>query len=273
MDRAGHAAFGRQYLTGSFYLYHSFSVIVAQPLSSMLAGKNMMKCWICNDPAETREHVIKQSDIRRLFGRGPYPKDKRLKRTDQNQTKKIIQSEDSIHIKYQKSLCKYCNSTRSQPWDRAYDEFIEYILIHASELKKKYRIDFTEVTQTDINKFTSNLYSFFVKAFGCQLQEHGQKPPLELSEFLLGKRATTNLKVSLAIYESMPQNLTSPMIQIHNLEGDFDNFLKKPVNFTWSISIEWLTICFWFNKEPSEDLGSPFIGDIDNINIGSYKEI
>jgi hypothetical protein len=29
--------FERQYLTGSFYLYHSFSVIVAQPLSSMLA--------------------------------------------------------------------------------------------------------------------------------------------------------------------------------------------------------------------------------------------
>jgi hypothetical protein len=27
------AAFGRQYLTGSFYLYHSFWVIVAQPLS------------------------------------------------------------------------------------------------------------------------------------------------------------------------------------------------------------------------------------------------
>ena len=26
--------FERQYLTGSFYLYHSFSVIVAQPLSS-----------------------------------------------------------------------------------------------------------------------------------------------------------------------------------------------------------------------------------------------
>jgi len=28
------AAFGRQCLSGSFYLYHSFSVIVAQPLSS-----------------------------------------------------------------------------------------------------------------------------------------------------------------------------------------------------------------------------------------------
>jgi len=30
------AAFGRQYLIGSFYLYQSFSVIVAQPLSFTL---------------------------------------------------------------------------------------------------------------------------------------------------------------------------------------------------------------------------------------------
>jgi hypothetical protein len=29
------AAFEKQYLTGSFYLYHGFSVIVAQPLSFM----------------------------------------------------------------------------------------------------------------------------------------------------------------------------------------------------------------------------------------------
>jgi hypothetical protein len=31
------AAFEKQYLTGSFYLYHGFSVIVAQPLSFTMA--------------------------------------------------------------------------------------------------------------------------------------------------------------------------------------------------------------------------------------------
>jgi hypothetical protein len=36
MDKAV-PLFERQYLTGSFYLYHSFSVIVAQPLSFTLA--------------------------------------------------------------------------------------------------------------------------------------------------------------------------------------------------------------------------------------------
>jgi hypothetical protein len=41
MDWAGQAAFGRQYLTGSFYLYHSFSVIAAQPLSFTLGNRNL----------------------------------------------------------------------------------------------------------------------------------------------------------------------------------------------------------------------------------------
>jgi hypothetical protein len=228
-----------------------------------------MKCWICNNPADTREHVIKQSDIRRLFGRGPYPKGKRLKRTDQNRSKKLIQSEDSIHIKYQKNLCKECNSSRSQPWDEAYDKFMEYFIFHESELKKIRKVDFKNIAQYDNGIFSKRLYSYFIKSFGCQLQESGQIPPIELSEILLEKRNNTNLKVTFATYERMPQNLTSPMIQIHDLEGDFDNLLKKPLNFTWAVSIAWLTIIFWFNKVPAVALGSPFVGDAGNIDIGS----
>ena len=37
------AAFERQYLLGNFYLYHSFSVIVAQPLSFTFGGHNNTK--------------------------------------------------------------------------------------------------------------------------------------------------------------------------------------------------------------------------------------
>jgi hypothetical protein len=233
-----------------------------------------MTCWICNSPADTREHVIKQSDIKRLFGCGPYPKGNRLKRIDQNGTKKLIQSKDSIHIKYQKSLCKDCNSSRSQPWDKAYDLFMECLLSHESEVKRTRKINFKNMVEgCDIGTFSKNLYSYFIKAFGCQLREAGQNPPTELSDFLSGNRTNTNLKISFAIYESLPQNPTFPMIQIHNLEGVFDNLLKKPINFTWAVSIEWLTILFWFKKTPEVALGSAFDGDIHSLSIGSYKNI
>src|SRR5208337_2466687 len=101
--------------------------------------ENFMKdpsCWICGDKADTREHTIKQSDMRRLFGSGPYRKEKRLVRTDEARNKKIIQSKDSVHIKYQPSLCQYCNSTRSQPWDQAYDMFMEFIQLHRQRIKQ-----------------------------------------------------------------------------------------------------------------------------------------
>jgi len=192
---------------------------------------------------------------------------------DQDEKQQLIQSEDSVHIKYQKSLCQKCNSSRSQPWDEAYDQFMEYILSHESELKRIREVDFGKMVNGDFGNFCRSLYSYFTKAFGCQLREHGQDPPLELSDFLLERRNNTNLKMSFAIYESIPYNLTSPMIQIHNLEGDFDNLLGKPLNFTWAVSTEWLTTMFWFNKTPEVALGSAFIGNVGSVDIGSYKEM
>ncbi len=140
-------------------------------------------CWICGDRAETREHTIKQSDIRRLFGSGPYGKGKRLVRADEARNKKIIQSKNSVHIKYQPSLCQYCNSTRSQPWDQAYDKFMEFIQTNSQRIKQTKKIKLSEIMPGNISKLAINLYSYFVKAFGCQLVEHRQNPT-DLSDYL-----------------------------------------------------------------------------------------
>jgi len=234
--------------------------------------KNSSLCWICGAAANTREHTIKQSDIRRLFGTGPYAKGKRLVRTDEGGSKKIIQSEDSVHIKYQQSLCEHCNSGRSQPWDEAYDNFMEFVQAHAQELKRTLKIDLNRIVQNHGNEFAENLYSYLVKAFGCQLQEHGQQPPLELSEYLLGKRNNTNLIITFSVYTSIPQQLSSPMVQIHNLEGDVEVDMSRLLNYTWAVSVEWLTIVFWYNKQPTIELGHAWDGTFDQIRMGSYKD-
>ncbi len=43
------AAFERQYLTDSFYFYHSFSVIVAQPLSLVLRSLIKIQTYVLKD--------------------------------------------------------------------------------------------------------------------------------------------------------------------------------------------------------------------------------
>jgi hypothetical protein len=230
-------------------------------------------CWICGDKADTREHTIKQSDIRRLFGSGPYGKQKKLVRTDEARNKKIIQSKDSVYIKYQPSLCQYCNSTRSQPWDQAYDKFMEFINIYSQWIKQTKKINLSEIMPENGNKLAINLYSYLIKAFGCQLVEHGQCPPSDLSEYLLGKRSNTGLVITFAVYSSFPMHLSEPIVQIHNLEGDVEVGRGKPLNYTWAISVEWLTIISWYNKQPSPALGCPWDGTSDQIEIGIYHDI
>ena len=234
--------------------------------------KDFSLCWICGAAANTREHTIKQSDIRRLFGPGPYAKGKRLVRTDERHGKKTIQSEDSVYIKYHRGLCEHCNSGRSQPWDEAYDTFMEFVQAHDRELKFTRMVDLNRIVLNYGSELATNLYSYFVKAFGCQLQEHGQQPPTELCEHLLGKRHNTNLIITFAIYASMPLQLSSPMVQIHNLEGDIEVGTRRPVNYMWAVSIEWFTIVFWYNKPPAIGLGHPWDGTFDQIRMGSYRD-
>jgi hypothetical protein len=226
-------------------------------------------CWICKASADTREHTIKQSDIRRLFGSGPYGKGKRLVRTDEARNKKIIQSKDSVHIKYQPSLCQYCNSTRSQPWDRAYDKFMEFIQIHSQRIKQTKKINLSEIMPGNGSKLAINLYSYFVKAFGCQLVEHGQHLP-DLSDYLLGKKTKTDLVMTFAVDFGLPTHLPAPMVQIHDLEGDVEVGAGRHLNYTWAVSVEWLTIIFWYQKLPSPTLGKPWLGTSDQIEMGFY---
>jgi len=61
------AAFESQYLTDSFYLYHSFSVIVAQPLSSMFGGKEIRLSSVT-----IKRKVSLAENIHRINLRYPY---------------------------------------------------------------------------------------------------------------------------------------------------------------------------------------------------------
>ena len=221
-------------------------------------------CWICGAAADSREHIIKQSDIRRIFGRGPYPKGSRLVRIDDgNDKKKIIQSEDSTHIKYQPCLCYNCNSARSQPWDLAYDRFMDFIQVQSYTVQRTRKIDLGQVAPGGGAQLASNLYAYFVKSFGCKMAEHGQGPPIELREFLLGERNRTELVLSFAVYVNVPKDMPA-MVQIYDLRGDVDDDTGRPLNYTWAVSVEWLTFIFWYHQQVTIGLGRALERDVQS---------
>lgn len=52
-------------------------------------------------------------------------------------------------VRFKRALCTLCNSTRSQPFDRAYDSFSEYVWRNLDDLWHCDYLDMEEVAGAD----------------------------------------------------------------------------------------------------------------------------
>jgi hypothetical protein len=78
--------------------------------------------------ADSREHRHKASDLRREFGRAEYQaRDVILARSD-GRPEELLRGPNASVAKFSNNFCARCNNERSQPFDRAYDTFIEWFL-------------------------------------------------------------------------------------------------------------------------------------------------
>ena len=80
---------------------------------------NTMKCWICENKGDTVEHLIKGSDLRNDFGEVSQTKPLYF-HTDQKKNIPIKSIKKSQRLKSDAPMCNYCNSNRTQPFDRAW---------------------------------------------------------------------------------------------------------------------------------------------------------
>jgi hypothetical protein len=128
-------------------------------------------CWWCQiRPADSREHKFKRTDLVRVHGRGELRGPRTLvvrsgaRSTEHRSTKNKA-------LKFSPSMCEYCNNTRSQPFDRAYDEFIEWVLTNETAVLAERRIDLTAVFGSDQKRKGEDVLRFFVKHICCRLAE------------------------------------------------------------------------------------------------------
>jgi hypothetical protein len=108
---------------------------MSAPAKAVLASR----CWICGQPADTAEHRFKATDIRRairLSQRQPAYLQINLQATN-----KEIDSAKAKALQYSKSLCGYCNNTRTQPYDRAWERLSEYIRTNWREIRRRRSLD------------------------------------------------------------------------------------------------------------------------------------
>lgn len=145
-----------------------------------------MKCWICGiNDADSREHLIKASDIRALFGNISQQKpiynhivDNKYQIISRN---KRIGSSKSDKLKLNLSLCGKCNSDRTSQFDDAWMKLCKYLSRQRLDTPNNLKIHLGNVFPHKRYENALFVHLYFVKHFGCRIVDSAA--PIDTKEF------------------------------------------------------------------------------------------
>jgi len=227
-------------------------------------------CWMCGKPSKTAEHRIKSSDLVERFGKGPYCSDDALVHV-KNGRRRDLQGQNSKLVKYEKNLCAYCNNTVTQPFDKAYEQFIPWVICNESEVLKRRVIDFEDIYGEDWTTKQRDLFKFFAKSFGCRIDEASRDVPRDIVDLMDKDSFETKLYVTLAVNEG--QLLLDPEYQAIGTQDliDYNNRSKgELVGYQCGSHYRWLTIMYWYNYFPLEPVGATWVANSKFLYLGWY---
>jgi len=139
------------------------------------------KCWICGDPADSREHKFKRTDLAHSSATWA-PADQPYFISEGEWRR--IQGPDSRLVKFEKVICQACNNARTQPFDLAYVRFADWVNQKDAGLMQDTQIDFTEIYGSDFQEGVLNLLKYFAKQLGCRIASDDYGLPTNLAASL-----------------------------------------------------------------------------------------
>ena len=135
-----------------------------------------MNCWICGaEYAATREHLVKASDLKALFGKPS--KDKPLFFNASNQQSRSrcrdvkVGSLKSDTLKFAYRICLTCNSKRTQPYDYAWEHGSRELRSAVPRLLEEGSFRANWLFPYDTRRCMLQMHLYFTKLFGCLLVE------------------------------------------------------------------------------------------------------
>lgn len=165
-----------------------------------------ISCWICGDPADSREHKFLRSIIAQLYGSGRGLKDNSGLGFVSRGKARLLQSPKSSYLKFAPSLCRYCNSTRTQSADECFRAFWLSVASHFDQALINGRIDiegWCAVSHTVVLSLQLNAKRYLAKLFGCALSEENWTVPVDLVSFVKGNPNNHKLRFFLAVNEDV----------------------------------------------------------------------
>jgi hypothetical protein len=177
-----------------------------------------MDCWICGEPATTGEHKTKRSDLRSLFGK-PDQRAPLYFHTDQRRNKRVGSLDASV-LKSSARICNECNSARTQPHDRAWQQFSEVLRDTEYLLSRRGSVRANRIFPYDTRRAMLYVHLYWVKVFGCAVAEGGIAVDLRsLADSILSSRANPNIYLSFG-WMHMPVTMAGGSnVQVAMLQG------------------------------------------------------
>ena len=159
------------------------------------------KCWWCGARADSREHRLKASDLRREYGKPPYDDLRTLARFSGDQRSEFRGPNSSL-VKFSKTLCARCNDTTSQPFDSAWDTFAAYVADHEADILITRQLDWAEVFGPDWKARGADFERYVLKHAMCRVIDQ-LSHPIEVAgeyiDFLNGGPRPNVMAIGLAI--------------------------------------------------------------------------
>ena len=200
-----------------------------------------VRCWICGATADSSEHSLKKADIERGYGKGSYRGPSAPLHVKGGQITGLpLQGPNSRRIKYRELLCQHCNTTRTQPFDYAYDRFIRCRLVDAGQTVPEELVNFLLRDEDRANL----------------------KNTLTISEDIL----------------AFPPHVRRGYVSKGVLEGrGAENSPTSYHSYLWDEQVSWLMIYHWYNLQPEavRDPESTIAGRyirLDSVKVWSSEE-
>ncbi|MFO0389463.1 MAG: hypothetical protein ACK502_07080 [Alphaproteobacteria bacterium] len=144
----------------------------------MMANAPNNTCWICGADSLTGEHKIKRSDLRDVFGN--VTQADALYFHDNKRKNKPIGSLNAKLLKLS-SICAYCNNTRTQPYDNAWENLSGALRKLNPAIESGRVVRANRIFRHDTAREMLNVHLHFVKWFGCRIVEGNI--PIDISAF------------------------------------------------------------------------------------------
>jgi hypothetical protein len=227
------------------------------------------RCWICGARANSREHVFKSRDLKRIFDRdGRAFEDLPTHFGDYGHSK--ILGPKSTLMKYQPSLCSDCNNANTARSDRAYD-FLSDWLAQSQDNGGVGVLRLDEVFGQHFRDEIEYLRRYFAKSLGCRVVATEYLLPHEFPNPVTG--ANLN-KLLISICRTQPMRLLPEyqpeLFETFLAKGDLiatysqshlDRTGHKVITKAiWSETIGHFQINHWFNIDPDPRLGGVLDG-------------